>query len=201
VAYIEVPDLATIDRPDLVEEWFIDKHLYHFDAGTLALALARAELVTTGGIAANLHLSAVVARGPWVGPLEPCDPARVAARIAAYQARLAANQQALAGAARRIDAMTADGRVAIWGAGRILDSLVRIGGLDLARIAAVVDRELVKHTPAIHGAPLIAPAGLAGQEVDTIVIASREFAGEIAAEAARIAPGAATVPFGELLAE
>ena len=68
------------------------------------------------------------------------------------------------------------------------------------RIAAVVDRELVKHTAAVHGAPLIAPAGLAGQAVDTIVIASREFAGEIVAEAARIAPGAATVPFAALLA-
>jgi 2-polyprenyl-3-methyl-5-hydroxy-6-metoxy-1,4-benzoquinol methylase len=200
VAYIEVPDLATVARADIVEEWFIDKHLYHFDRDSLALALARAGLRPVAGIAAGLHLSAVVERGPWRGALPPGDPARTAALIAGYVERLAANRAALAGAAARIARMADCGRVAIWGAGRILDSLVRIGGLDLGRIAAVVDRELVKHTAAVHGAPLIAPAGLAGQAVDTIVIASREFAGEIVAEAARIAPGAATVPFAALLA-
>lgn len=42
--FIEVPNLDLLDRDDLVEEWFIDKHLYHFSRATLLALLATAGL-------------------------------------------------------------------------------------------------------------------------------------------------------------
>src|SRR5581483_11747732 len=32
---LDVPNVAVLDSHDIVEEWFIDKHLYHFSAVTL----------------------------------------------------------------------------------------------------------------------------------------------------------------------
>ncbi|MGF1626156.1 MAG: methyltransferase domain-containing protein [Alphaproteobacteria bacterium] len=201
VAYVEVPDLSTIGRADLVEEWFIDKHLYHFDAETLAIALAYAGLVPLRGIQAGLHLSAVVERGHWTGPLAAVDPATIAGRIAAYDAGLSGNERALRGAACRIAELAERSRVAVWGAGRILDSLVRIGGLDPSLLAAVVDRHLVRHADALHGARLLAPEALKDLAVDAIVIASREFADEIAGEASALAPRAEIIRYADLLTE
>ncbi len=201
VAYLEVPDLATVRRDDLVEEWFIDKHLYHFDAATFAAALARAGLVPVGEIRAALHLSAVVRRGRWPSPPPAADPAEVLAAIAAYDRRLAANQQALAAAAAHVRGLAAGRRVAVWGAGRILDSLVRVGGLDLTCLAGVVDRHLVEHVGELHGTRLLAPEALPQVAPEVVIIASREFAAEIANEVAAIAPGVVIVPYADLLAQ
>ncbi|MEZ5669623.1 MAG: class I SAM-dependent methyltransferase [Alphaproteobacteria bacterium] len=199
VAYLEVPNLDTIDRADLVEEWFIDKHLYHFSPATFAAGIARAGLAAPAGIAAGLHLAAVARPGPAAVAPSGDDPARTTARIAAYAARLTAAQTTLVRAAERIVGLAEGGRVAIWGAGRILDSLVRIGGLDPARLALVVDRHLVAHAESLHGVPLHAPAALADAAVDVVVIASREFAGEIAGEASAIVPHAQLIAFADLL--
>ena len=40
ILYVEVPNLATIRHEDIVEEWFLDKHLYHFNAVSLRTTLA-----------------------------------------------------------------------------------------------------------------------------------------------------------------
>ena len=32
---IDAPNIAILGADDIVEEWFIDKHLYHFSARTL----------------------------------------------------------------------------------------------------------------------------------------------------------------------
>src|SRR6185436_7799594 len=36
---VDAPNIALIGSDDILEEWFIDKHLYHFSAGTLARML------------------------------------------------------------------------------------------------------------------------------------------------------------------
>ena len=35
ILYIEVPNIEFLKQSDIVEEWFIDKHLYHFSRHTL----------------------------------------------------------------------------------------------------------------------------------------------------------------------
>ena len=201
VAYLEVPDLATIGRDDLVEEWFIDKHLYHFDAASLSSALASAGLVPVAGIRSALHLCAVVRRGTWAGIVPTADPKQVAGLIDGYDRRLAGNQQRLHAAADQIAELARQKRVVVWGAGRILDSLIRIGGLEPMCLAGVVDRHLVKHAPELHGISLLAPAALPELRPETVIIASREFAAEIAAEAVALVPDVITVPYAELLAQ
>ncbi len=36
---VDAPNIALICSDDILEEWFIDKHLFHFSAGTLARLL------------------------------------------------------------------------------------------------------------------------------------------------------------------
>ena len=52
---------------------------------------------------------------------------------------------------------------------------------------------------AASGAPLLAPDALRAMDIDTVIIASREFAAEIAREAGTINPALELVPYAELL--
>ena len=182
VTYLEVPNIETIDRADVVEEWFIDKHLYHFSPRTFAAGLSRAGLAPASPMASGLHLATVAKCGDLTWATD--NPTEVTRSIEGYAARLIENQTNLVAAARQISEMTKVGRVAVWGAGRILDSLVRIGGLDLSRLALLIDRHLVSHADILHGVSVHAPEALAGARIGHVIIASREFADQIAAEVA-----------------
>lgn len=199
LAYLEVPNLATVGRADMVEEWFIDKHLYHFSATTLGVALGLAGLHPIGEIDRGLHLAALARRGPWRDAPYGENPQAVAKLLESYARGLAGNRRALVEAAERIGVLAQERRVAIWGAGRILDSLVTVGGLDLAPIVAVIDRHLREHADSLHGVPLLAPDALRAMDIDAVIIASREFATEIARETAVINPGIEAIPYAALL--
>lgn len=208
--YLEVPDLAFLDRDDLVEEWFIDKHLYHFSHACLIACVAAAGLEVVAApkdpAGENLVLIARRARDAATAsiPAAPREVAAAHARLARYGATRAANRAALAGVSRAIMAL-APRRVVIWGAGRLLDSLVREGGLDLTILAGIIDSQLsapdlAPHAGARLGRRILAPEALPDLAPDVVVVAARRFLAEIRAEVAARLPGCAVLGYGELLA-
>lgn len=207
--YLEVPDLAFLDRDDLVEEWFIDKHLYHFSRACLAASISAAGLAVVAAPKdpAGENLVLIARRSRDAAATSVAAPQEVAAahaRLARYGATRRANRAALAGMSRAIAAL-APRRVVIWGAGRLLDSLLREGGLDLAAVVGVVDTRLsaphlAPHAAARLGRPILAPDALPGLAPDVVVVAARRFLAEIRAEVAARLPGCAVLGYGELLA-
>jgi hypothetical protein len=117
--------------------------------------------------------------------------------LATYAATRARNAGALVAAAERLGAER--GRLVVWGAGRIFDALVRVGGLDPNRLAGLVDEGLARHTNERHGVALTPADDLALLKADTVLIASRSFAGEIAAKVHELAPSARVLTFSDLL--
>src|SRR6185312_2917428 len=99
------------------------------------------------------------------------------------------NLAAMRQAAAEINAL--NGRVALWGAGRLFDSLVLAGGFNPKRLALLIDTHLAALVPERHGVKPVLPGALNQTPVDVIVIMSRGFATEIVAEAQKLAPNAA----------
>jgi hypothetical protein len=120
------------------------------------------------------------------------------ALISTYAATRSHNIDALVAVTGELAKLAPRG-VAMWGAGRIFDSLVVHGGFDPRQLAVLIDTHLKAHVAERHGVPLSGPEALAKIKPGVVVIMSRGFAGEIAAEAGRLAPGAEILPFTDLL--
>lgn len=202
--FLEVPNTAVLAADDIVEEFFIDKHLYHFSSRSLARLLSvtgyRAVALADPHDMVNITVVAVKAND--TSPVAPADPREVeaaAALISAYHAQRMLNLSALTHIARMIDAM-APRKVAVWGAGRLLNSLIDNGGLKPKSLAAVVDKHMIRYTSEAHGIRLTAPEDLHRVKPDVVVVMSRSFADEIREEAQTRAPGCEVIAYADLLA-
>jgi 2-polyprenyl-3-methyl-5-hydroxy-6-metoxy-1,4-benzoquinol methylase len=200
---IEVPNVARIADGDIVDEFFAEKHHYHFSRRTLIRLLGvcglRAVAIADTRDTANLTVVAVKGDEPRLAvPADPNEVEAAAALISTYQATRLKNVSALAGVARTIDAM-APRKVAVWGAGRLLGNLIENGGLKPQSLAAVVDKNLIRYTGEVHGVPLSPPDVLARLKPDIVVVLSRSLEHEIRREAEAHVPGAEVIAYAELL--
>ncbi len=92
-------------------------------------------------------------------------------------------------------------RVAMWGAGRIFDSLVVHGNFDARGLALLIDKHLKPLVPERHGCEVQAPEALKTADAGVVIVMSRSFAPEIADEARRLAPAAEILFYSDLLAQ
>lgn len=203
ILLVDVPNIALLDSDDILEEWFIDKHLYHFSARTLMRMVAAAGFETICPPDAtdreNLLLVARksgVAHRAVEGDQREVDEAE--RLIAAYVSTRARNLMALTAAAAEISSY-APRKVAMWGAGRLFDSLVTHGGFQPAGLSLLIDKHLKAHMTTRHGAPLAGPEALRDTSPDVLVVMSRGFSSEIVSEAKTLAPHAEIVLYGDLL--
>jgi SAM-dependent methyltransferase len=202
---IDAPNVALIGVDDIVEEWFIDKHLYHFSARTLMRMVVAAgfEIVSAPDIEDCENLLIVARKAYTAYRPADADPREVAEAerlIASYGANRARNLSALTFVASAIAAM-APKRVAMWGAGRLFDTLVVHGRFVPATLSLLVDTHLKAHVADRYGCRLTGPEALASSDPDVVIVMSRGFAGEIAAEARRLAPRAQILFYADLLAD
>ena len=166
VLFVEVPNLDFIGREDVLEEWFIDKHLYHFSQNTLQRYLQITGFRLAEGLSTqdmeNITVIAFTTEAS-IGS-ETIHNSQLAQSsldlIKRYQATVCKNQSALQSAVRYIETLASSNRVVVWGAGRIFDSLVCYGGLDVALLTGVVDKYLAAFTEGVYGCPLLGPADL-----------------------------------------
>ncbi|MBI1328831.1 MAG: methyltransferase domain-containing protein [Alphaproteobacteria bacterium] len=203
ILLVDVPNIALLDSDDILEEWFIDKHLYHFSARTLMRMVAAAGFETICPPDAtdreNLLLVARksgVAHRAVEGDQREVDEAE--RLIATYVSTRARNLMALTAAAAEISSY-APRKVAMWGAGRLFDSLVTHGGFQPAGLSLLIDKHLKAHMTTRHGAPLAGPEALRDTSPDVLVVMSRGFSSEIVSEAKTLAPHAEIILYGDLL--
>jgi SAM-dependent methyltransferase len=199
---IDAPNTALLGGEDIVEEWFIDKHLFHFSARTLSRMIEAAGFTiieqNDPSDAINLLFVAKKTGTPnTVITADPAEAVQALALIASYQKTRAHNLAALSAAAREISAL-APRRVALWGAGRLFDMLVREGGFDPATLVLLIDANLKKHMDSRHGVALSTPDDLSGN-ADVVVVMSRMFANEIVADVKTRAPRAEIILYADLL--
>ena len=202
---IDVPNIALIDVDDIVEEWFIDKHLTHFSARTLMRMLAASgfEIVMPPDANDRENLLIVARKSNAGSPAREADKREVDAAerlLIDYVTNRARNLAALTAVAAQI-ARLAPKRVAMWGAGRLFDSLVKHGHFNPGAQALLVDKHLKAHVASRHGRMLFEPEALKDIDPGVIVVMSRGFASEIADEARALAPRAEIVLYTDLMAQ
>jgi SAM-dependent methyltransferase len=200
---LDAPNIAFLDSEDVVEEWFIDKHLYHFSARTLMrLVSAAGFVIVAAPDLLDRENLLIVARKMNSGARPMLSDSREVSEalrlISIYQASRARNLAALTFATAEIAAMRPK-RVALWGAGRLFDSLVVHGGFAPAMLSHLIDKHLLKHVETRHGVKLEPPESLANDSPDMVIVMSRGFADEIVAEARKLAPRAEIVTYSDLL--
>lgn len=201
---LDAPNIAILDESDMIEEWFIDKHLYHFSARTLIRMVRAAgfDIVEAPDAKDRANILIVARKSDKAVRAKDDDPLEVSEAmrlIAAYGATRARNLAALTAAAADIARM-APRKVAMWGAGRLFDSLVTHGGFEPAMLSALIDKHLKQYVAERHGRALDAPAALADAQPGVVIVMSRGFAQEIADEAKALAPQAEIIFYSDLMA-
>lgn len=202
---IDAPNIAFLGLDDVVEEWFIDKHLFHFSPRTLVRMIEMTGFeILEGPDSADRENLLIVARKVTTPPPifghDHGEVERAATLMTTYVATRARNLAALTAVATRIANMRPR-RVAMWGAGRIFDSLVVHGKFDAGTLALLIDTHLKPLVPHRHGCAVEAPEALEQAGAGVVIVMSRSFAPEIVREAQRLAPTAEIFLYADLLAQ
>jgi hypothetical protein len=201
--FVEVPNLELIGTCDIVEEWFVDRNLYHYTPNVLLAELkALGFAIVAAPDPRDLRRATVIARKEGVPASSvrsyPREVEAVQDLIASYKATRRRMRAALKRAVAEIERFRPRG-VALWGAGRLLDALVTDGGFDVRQAAAVVDTDLAHAGLKIGDAPIQDPGVLADLKPRVVVVLSPHFPEEIRDEAERLVPGCTVVGCADLM--
>jgi len=184
VVFLEVPNLAVIDDEDVFEEFFIDKHTFHFSREILRdyLTLIGYEIFSgaldTDRYNITFHLRKTVNQ-PLSGFSAQISGDLAIERMMAYEKKLTNNREKLKKAAEKLVSLMDRQKVAFWGAGRQFDALVRFGGLDPSSVKFLVDEHLWKYLPQTHSIPVHRPEELKVFMPQVVVVMARGSADEI----------------------
>jgi SAM-dependent methyltransferase len=203
ILILDAPNIALLGVDDVVEEWFIDKHLYHFSACTLGRMIEAAgfEVIQQPDANDRSNLLFVARKRDFEMQDIAADAkevARAKALVGRYVATRTRNMEALALVAAELAGLAPRG-VALWGAGRLFDSLVVHGRFDPRALTLLIDTHLKSLVGERHGCALADPEALAESDAGVVVVMSRDFAGEIAAQAKSLSPHAEIVFYSDLL--
>lgn len=140
---IDLPDLEYISNKRNVEEFFIDKHTFHFSVDSVKntfkyygykIDLEKIELNNLLYIIKKNKGSLQRNFQPDINKLKYYKEL-----ISSYKLQLEINRNKLIGIVQEIQPLINSSKTAIWGSGRILDSLVKYGNLKLNRNTLLVD--------------------------------------------------------------
>lgn len=178
IAVIEVPNLEVLDTPDIVEEFFIDKHTFHFDRQTLLNMVKSIGFDVLSGTTDTdkMNITLVLKRGTAISPSLVADEESAHVRrnctwLNAYPGKLTKNRGFLKAIVEtKLHPLAKRQKVAYWGASRIFDALVKYGKLDPQSVFCLVDRYLHATIGETHGIKIHRPEYLRLVEPHVIVV-------------------------------
>jgi SAM-dependent methyltransferase len=166
--FLEVPSVRILERSDHLEEFFIDKHSFHFHPSTLEASAESVGFAIAARQPADdqSHVTLLLRGGDedagGTFPPEDGSLAEVAGKVRENVARyvdiLRTNLARLDQACATIEFLVQrqDG-VVLWGAGRQLDALLAHTEFDLHQVDAVVDEHLSGIVAEVQGVPIQKP--------------------------------------------
>lgn len=185
--FLEVPNLEFITEPTVLEEWFIDKHLYHFTPRTLRQALGLSGWEISRERMDLNYITLLVRPGEW-GELQPETEGRyIKKMIQTYIATRQMNQAVLEMAAQTFNRLAEEHRLAVWGVGRIYRMLVKAGFN--GDKAVLVDK---------YASDCLRPEQAAELDITHVLICSREYAADMERDINRLIPEAVTIRWNDL---
>ncbi|MGY9106714.1 MAG: methyltransferase domain-containing protein, partial [Alphaproteobacteria bacterium] len=173
-------NIGAIRDEAIVEEWFAQNTHYHFSQVTLSCMLH----------AAGFALIEVTAN--------PLEVHSARALVSLYRSARGRNLSALRGMVAELHALARRG-MAICGSGRLLDSLVRHGGLDRNRFLFLSEAQMPLKAGPHEGASSDDWAQFKDANPGVIVVMSDAHANEIAQLASRCAPTTEIIHYSEIV--
>jgi hypothetical protein len=189
-AILEVPNLEVISTDGVIEEYFIDKHTFHFDRGVLIDYVIQMGFEVLGGLqdVDKLNLTLVLKKINLSKPYEPIDGIVRAKQnigwLKEYPHKLQKNRIFLKEiVSQKLKPLGLRQKVAFWGAGRIFDTLIKYGNLESSDVYCLVDRYLAGIVDHTHGIEIRRPEYLRLLEPNVVVILGVSAEANMASEA------------------
>jgi len=202
ILILEVRNLGAIREDDVIEEWFATNRRTHFSVVTMAAYLAATgfTIVESPAGDADTLLYVAARRGATEAVPKPdaLEARSARALVAGYETMRLRNLAALRAVSEELIALAPRG-LALWGGGRLLEKLVRHGGLDPQIFSAVIDRSARPVLAPHYGVTLSGPEALSETKPGVIVVMSDAHAGEIARQAQERAPMAEILHYSDLI--
>lgn len=167
---LEVPDTRLISDPLIIEEYFIDKHSFHFDSSTLQrLAVSTGWNMLDSLPRDGRNIGGAYRTGSIALQEESSEKPIEVTLIEEYAETLTRNRTFLPAIARKLENLAARQRVVFWGGGRSLDALVRFGTFEPTS-KIVVDTFLTGKVQSPWNTPILAPTEITSLALDCVVV-------------------------------
>ena len=179
---VEVPNIEVISYPLNIEEFFIDKHNFHFSKKVLcAFMESIGYRVTVNDDNLNVRIFATKEKP---GRVEvPETDSR--ALIKNYAKTIEKNRGKLPGVVSKIEKITDKMKSAFWGANTMFDLMVKYGGLDPLKVECLVDQYMHQCIETIHGVRIQDPQYLRVFQPNACFVLARFSSDEIVRKARR----------------
>lgn len=179
--FLEVPNVEIIGESDIVEEFFIDKHTFHFHPDVLLPYLGKCGFKIVANKTDVSNITLLCQKNKEIKqPVIVSTNSKLAKEqeklISEYIKTLATNRNKLKAISAKLYEFMGRQKVVFWGAGRIFDALVRYGELKTDRLAGLIDSFLSKQVPEFHGVKVSAPNILRMIEPQVVVILAKSSA-------------------------
>lgn len=183
---LEVPNLEYISNKYIVEEFFIDKHRFHFSDAVLTHFLIYSGFEVVKSIDHDLFnityiLRKKAGRKSSVASFKTSTEivGQTGKMIVDYKLHLNKNLKKLPEIGHKLNELQLRQKIVIWGAGRIFDALVRYGKLKTDRIDYLIDTYLSVSPGQVHGIKVVEPGILRQFSPDAAVVLATSSVEEI----------------------
>ena len=185
---IDIPNINFIENESVIEEFFIDKHTFHFSKLSFKNLVNNFKFEIVSEIEDGFNLIYIIKNIPndnkQKQKMYNHEIKATKKHLKNYKKNLKSNRGNLKTIVNKEFKQIIDKKkVVIWGAGRILDSLINYGNLELNENTMLVDRYL-KDLPNdidqnIHGSKIYDPSELFNFKPDYIFILANSAENEI----------------------
>ena len=173
--YVEVPSILILSDERVVEEFFIDKHTFHFDKAALVnLAKACGFTVVKDFNSDEYNIKLLFSKTIPCDDSLKCSNSDLDDLFISYNGRIQANRNLLRSLVEtRLRPLAKKQKVAYWGANRIFDALVKYGGLTSEDVYLLVDTHMAGKLDNTSGFPIVHPDYIRSQEPQVCVVLAR----------------------------
>lgn len=163
--YIDVPSIEILKDVNNVEEFFIDKHTFHFDIDVLSnfLKFLGFKIIYSEDDKSNIIIVCQKINKHY----------NLKDNIDYYHNNMIKNQTSLKQIVEIIHDLCKNNRVAIYGTSKIYDALVIHGGLNPNLPEMIIDDYLYGYVDKVHGRELTKSSNLLTDKVDIIILLTR----------------------------
>ena len=176
---IDVPSVEIIQDKNIIEEFFIDKHSFHFDATSLEYLLNVSNLEIIKKDYNKYNLSVLVRKrnnsSEYLSDVNDIIPI-----CKTYLKKRESNRKLLKKlVSLKIDPLLKKQKVGIWGASRTLDALIKYGDLDIEKVHVIVDSYLFDKIKVLGKIKIKEPSYLKQYEPSVVIVLARSAEDEI----------------------